>query len=84
LALIALALRLESKGPVLTRRRVADAWGRPVDLLAFRTTASDEPGADPRPTRIGQALRRTGLDELPRLWNVLRGDVGLGRAVTGQ
>jgi exopolysaccharide biosynthesis polyprenyl glycosylphosphotransferase len=92
LGAIALAVRLESPGPVLFRQRRVGRDGRAFDLLKFRSMAplpegeSFEPaegtapggveGVDRR-TRIGRFLRRTSLDELPQLINVLRGEMSL-------
>ncbi|HUH80852.1 MAG TPA: sugar transferase [Solirubrobacteraceae bacterium] len=82
----ALAIRLESPGPVLYRQRRAGLRGRPFELLKLRTMVSgaERIGAglainenDPRITRVGALLRRTSLDELPNLVNVLRGDMSL-------
>lgn len=86
LIVIALLIRLESKGsPLFTQRR----WGRncaTIKIYKFRSMrndAGDPTGVlqtvknDPRITRVGAFLRRTNLDELPQLFNVLRGDMSL-------
>jgi lipopolysaccharide/colanic/teichoic acid biosynthesis glycosyltransferase len=86
LALAAAAIRLESPGPILYRQRRAGLHGQPFDLLKLRTMVSgaEHIGAglainenDPRITRVGALLRRTSLDELPNLVNVLRGEMSL-------
>jgi lipopolysaccharide/colanic/teichoic acid biosynthesis glycosyltransferase len=86
LALAALAIRLESRGPVLYRQRRVGRGGEPFDLWKLRTMV---PGAetmgagiyvvegDPRITRTGRLLRRFSLDELPNLVNVLRGEMAI-------
>ena len=82
----ALAIRLESPGPVLYRQRRAGLNGRPFQMLKLRTMVSgaEHVGAglainenDARITRVGALLRRTSLDELPNLVNVLRGEMSL-------
>jgi lipopolysaccharide/colanic/teichoic acid biosynthesis glycosyltransferase len=86
MALIALAIRLHSRGPVLYRQRRVGLGGAEFDLLKFRTMrpGSDPVGIgtaverdDPRVTRVGALLRRTSLDELPNLVNVLRGEMAV-------
>ncbi len=86
LALSALAIRLESPGGVLYRQRRAGLRGRPFEMLKLRTMVSgaEHVGAglainqnDARITRVGALLRRTSLDELPNLVNVLRGEMSL-------
>ncbi len=82
---IAIAIRLSSPGPVLYRQRRMGLDGREFDMFKFRTMRVDaESGGpvwsrkeDPRRTRIGRFLRRTSLDELPNLFNVLIGDMSL-------
>ena len=81
----AILVRLTSPGPVLFRQKRVGRGGRPFFILKFRTMVQDAPkrggpitfGDDPRITRIGRLLRRTKLDELPQLINVLKGDMSL-------
>jgi lipopolysaccharide/colanic/teichoic acid biosynthesis glycosyltransferase len=86
LALAALAIKLEDGGPVLYRQRRVGKEGREFELLKLRTmvVGAEKQGAgwaldkgDPRITRAGRALRRLSLDELPQLWNVVRGEMSL-------
>lgn len=85
MALIAIAIRLDSKGPVLFRQTRNGICGRPFHILKFRTMAVMEDGdavvqareGDPRVTRLGALLRRYSLDELPQLFNVVAGDMSL-------
>ena len=87
MALVALAVKLTSRGPVLYRQTRVGEGGREFPLLKFRTMRADAEdssgpvwataGDDPRVTSVGQVLRKTRLDELPQLWNVLRGDMSL-------
>ena len=86
LAVAALAIKLEDGGPVLYRQRRVGYRGEDFDLLKLRTmvVGAETQGAgfavnrgDPRITKVGRALRRLSLDELPQLWNVLRGDMSL-------
>lgn len=94
-ALIALAIKLDSPGPVLFRQRRIGRHGVPFTVVKFRTMVvdaerhaaalrrlSEDPDwlkleRDPRVTRVGRFLRRTSLDELPQLWNVLCGSMSL-------
>lgn len=83
---VALAVALESPGPVIFRQERVGLHGRPFLILKFRTLRADKgdysgcrqvrPG-DCRLTRIGAFLRRTSLDELPQLFNVLGGEMSL-------
>jgi len=86
LATIALIIRLTSKGPALFLQTRMGVDGRTFRLVKFRTMHRDaerETGPiwarnhDPRCTRFGSFLRWTSLDELPQLWNVLRGEMSL-------
>jgi lipopolysaccharide/colanic/teichoic acid biosynthesis glycosyltransferase len=86
LAVAMLAVRLETRGPVIYRQRRVGRNGTPFELVKLRTMVSgaEHIGAglavnegDPRITRIGAVLRRFSLDELTNLWNVLRGDMAI-------
>ena len=86
LAVAIVAIRLESRGPAIYRQRRAGLDGEPFEMLKLRTMVegAEHIGAglavnadDPRITRVGALLRRTSLDELPNLLNVLRGEMSL-------
>jgi sugar transferase (PEP-CTERM system associated) len=81
---VALAVKLSSEGPVFFRQTRVGMAGRHFQVIKFRTMGinAEAGGAkwaaknDPRVTKIGMFLRKTRLDEVPQLWNVLRGDMG--------
>ena len=96
LAVVAAAILLESRGPVLYRQPRVGRNGQPFTLLKFRSMIvgaesrhasmrdkNEVEGPifkmrrDPRTTRVGRVIRRLSLDELPQLWNVMRGDMSL-------
>jgi lipopolysaccharide/colanic/teichoic acid biosynthesis glycosyltransferase len=97
LAIVALLIRLDSRGPILFRQRRMGLGGREFSCLKFRTMVPDaeqrlrdlearnesEGGVlfkikdDPRVTSLGRFLRRSSIDELPQLWNVLVGEMSL-------
>ena len=83
--IIALAIKIDNPGPVFFRQRRHGFNHRVIDVYKFRTMRFGEDGRpieqarknDPRVTRVGKILRRTSLDELPQLINVLRGEMSL-------
>ena len=83
-AAIAIAIKMEDAGPVFYAQERVGRLGRTFRALKFRSMRPDaeaQTGAiqavegDPRVTRVGRVLRATAMDELPQLWNILRGDM---------
>jgi lipopolysaccharide/colanic/teichoic acid biosynthesis glycosyltransferase len=86
LAAAALAIKLEDGGPALYRQTRVGLDGEDFELLKLRTmeVGAESKGAglavdrgDPRITRVGRVLRKLSLDELPQLWNIVRGDMSV-------
>ena len=86
LALVAVAVKASSPGPVLYRQRRMGLNGQTFDILKFRSMPVDAEAqsgpvwshhGESRATPVGRFLRRTSLDELPQFWNVLRGDMSV-------
>jgi lipopolysaccharide/colanic/teichoic acid biosynthesis glycosyltransferase len=95
LAALALAIRLDSRGPVFFKQTRVGREGRRFEIFKFRSMCTDAEqrkaellhlnetvglfkiADDPRITRVGRFIRRTSLDELPQLFNVLRGEMSL-------
>ena len=86
MALVALAIKLDSKGPVLFRQKRYGFNNELIEVFKFRSMFTDLADAnasklvtkdDPRVTRLGRILRKSSLDELPQLFNVLRGELSL-------
>jgi exopolysaccharide biosynthesis polyprenyl glycosylphosphotransferase len=96
LLVIAVAVKLDSRGPVFFRQQRVGRHGHRFQMLKFRTMVPDAEAlkdglrhrneaqeglfkiaADPRVTRVGRLLRRSALDELPQLWNIVRGEMSL-------
>jgi Undecaprenyl-phosphate glucose phosphotransferase len=85
LVLVSIAIKIDSSGPVLFRQTRVGFSGRPFRIYKFRTMSVSEDGDvipqakrhDTRVTRIGRLLRRTSIDELPQLLNVLKGEMSL-------
>jgi len=96
MALVALAIKAESTGPIFFRQKRCGWNGRPFGMIKFRSMRKDAEAIkivlrannecdgpvfkisdDPRFTRVGRWLRRYSLDELPQLWNIVRGDMSV-------
>ena len=86
MALVAIAIRLDSKGPVLFKQRRYGFDNELIEVLKFRSMYTDMSDAsasklvtrdDPRVTPVGRFIRKTSLDELPQLLNVIKGDMSL-------
>jgi lipopolysaccharide/colanic/teichoic acid biosynthesis glycosyltransferase len=83
IAVVAVAIRLDSRGPAFFRCRRVGYGGREFGMLKFRKLVHDASGGAPtapeadRFTRLGRVLAKTKLDEVPQLWNVLKGEMSL-------
>ena len=85
IAVVGLAMKLTSRGPAIFKQERAGKDGRPFVFYKFRTMKLDvdpfgpspKSGQDPRLTKIGRFLREHSLDELPQLFNVLKGDMSI-------
>ena len=85
LAITALVIKLESRGPALFTQRRLGRGGRPFTIYKFRSMRTDAEikgaqfatSSDPRITRVGHYIRKSRIDELPQLFNVIRGDMSL-------
>lgn len=84
MAVAAIAVRVESPGPVIYRQQRIGLYGAPFDILKFRSMREDaEVGGkaiwaeknDPRVTRVGRVIRKLRIDELPQVWTVLKGEM---------
>ncbi len=85
LLVVAAAIKLDSPGPILFVQSRVGRGGRPIQVVKLRSMVSGADGIgpgvtaarDPRVTRVGRVIRRTKVDELPQLWNVIRGDMSI-------
>jgi undecaprenyl phosphate N,N'-diacetylbacillosamine 1-phosphate transferase len=84
--LLGIVIKLDSPGPIFFKLRVAGRGGKPFGQCKFRTMVNgarqkahpfETSATDPRITRVGRLLRRWSFDELPQLWNILRGEMSL-------
>lgn len=83
--IIALLVRLDSKGTILFKQRRIGLYGQPFEMYKFRSMYADSKSNEPRfaqvgdarVTRVGAILRKFRLDEIPQLWNVIKGDMSL-------
>ncbi len=85
LLVVAVAIKLDSRGPVFYRQNRVGEGGRHFSIVKFRSMRVDAESSgaqwaaenDPRVTRVGRILRKFRIDELPQLWNVVRGDMAI-------
>ena len=86
LLITAAAIKLDSKGPIIFKQKRIGLHGKEFFILKFRSMAVDSEhtgsgvyseNGDPRVTKVGKFLRATSIDELPQLWNIIRGDMAI-------
>jgi lipopolysaccharide/colanic/teichoic acid biosynthesis glycosyltransferase len=79
LLITSIAIKLDAPGPILVRETLYGYKNRPIQILGFRLVAAyaENDRTSSRLTRVGRILSQTGIDELPRLFNVLRGDMSI-------
>ena len=91
MVLVAILIKLDSKGPLFTGQNRVGQWGRPFKLYKFRTVKLEQKirddeeselpvykvGKDPRITKVGRFLRLSSIDELPQLINILKGEMSI-------
>ena len=83
--IIALMIKLSSKGPIFYQQERIGLKGKPFNIIKFRSMRTDAEAAgpqlskedDPRITKVGKILRKTRLDEFPQFWNVLKGEMSV-------
>jgi len=76
---VSIAIKLESRGPIFLRKTLYGYKNRPIKVIGFRSVkaCAETNKTNSHETRVGRVLRRTGIDELPRLFNVLRGEISI-------
>ena len=79
LLIASIAIKLETRGPIFISETLCGYKNRPIRALRFRLTrvCAENDRTYPHPTRVGRILSQTGIDELPRLFHVLRGDMSI-------
>lgn len=83
---MAIAIKLDSPGPIIFKQERLGRWGKPFWIYKFRSMCqnAEKTGTgvysykdDARITRVGKIIRATSIDELPQLWNIIKGDMAL-------
>lgn len=86
LLIVAIAIRIESPGPIIFKQTRLGRYGKPFTIYKFRSMCmgAEKTGSgqysfknDPRVTKVGRIIRATSIDELPQLWNIIKGDMSL-------